>query len=85
MDQEKVNHNIVEFCTSFKKENKTIVDSVVKNAYEKMYESSLEIKDLSTLLALLERHEILDKPKCVNSQPGFYQSMHKKFKNLNGK
>ena len=69
---------IVNFCTAVKRGFGTIVDASVKPEYERMFESALEPKDLSTLLAILEKYDLLDKKASVNKVPGFYQNMHKK-------
>lgn len=71
---------IVEFCTSVKKGFGSISDSSVKAEFERIYETSIETTDLATLLALLERHELLDKKKSVNKDEKFYQFMYKKMK-----
>jgi len=71
------NDRIINFCTSVKRGFGTIVDSSVKVEYERVYETSLHPQELSTLLALLEKHELLDKKRCVNKAPNFYQEMHK--------
>jgi hypothetical protein len=71
---------IVEFCTKVKKGFGTIVDTIVKTEFERIYENRLEGEELATLLALLEKHDLLDKKRCTNSAPGFYQDMRKKMK-----
>lgn len=69
---------IVDFCNKVKKGFGTIVDTIVKTEYERVYERSLNGEDLATLLALLEKHELLDKKRCVNTSPKFYQQMYTK-------
>lgn len=69
---------IVEFCTKVKKGFGTIVDTIVKTEYERVYENHINGDDLATLLALLEKHDLLDKKRCVNRTPSFYQEMRKK-------
>jgi len=69
---------IVEFCTSVKRGFGSIVDSTVRSEYERIYERQLEGEELATLLALLEKHELLDKKRGVNKAPTFYQTMYKK-------
>lgn len=71
---------IVEFCTSIKKGLGSITDSSVKGEFERIYETNIESPDLATLLALLEKHNLLDKKKCVNKDEKFYQFMYKKMK-----
>ena len=71
---------IVEFCSSVKKGFGSIMDSTVKAEFERIYETSLETNDLATLLALLEKHELLDKKKSVNKDEKFYQFKNKKMK-----
>lgn len=71
---------IVEFCTNIKKNNKKIIDSVVKSEFENIYVGEMQIKDLAVTLALLEKHGLLDKENCVNKDPLFYQTMYKKMK-----
>jgi hypothetical protein len=71
---------IVEFCSSVKKGLGSITDSLVKTEFERVYETSLQSTDLATLLALLEKHELLDKKRCINKEPHFYQAMYKKMK-----
>lgn len=72
--------NIVKFCSSVKKGFGTIADSSVKTEFERIYETALPTNDLATLLALLEKHELLDKKRCINKEPHFYQAMYKKMK-----
>ena len=87
MEQLKIDEKIVDFCTSIRKHKLLLVDSIVKESFEKAYESeetTLPVKDHAKLLALLEKHNLLDKPKCVNKQAGFYQAMYKKM-NINAK
>lgn len=67
---------IIDFCNKVKKGFGTIVDTIVKTEYERVYEKSLSGGELATLLALLEKHELLDKKRCVNSSPKFYQQMY---------
>ena len=69
---------IVDFCTKVKKGLGTIVDTIVKTEYERVYESQIESKDLASLLALLEKHNLLDKKRGVNNTPHFYQNMYRK-------
>jgi hypothetical protein len=69
---------IVEFCTSVRKGFGSIVDSIVRVEFERVYETKIEGEDLATLLALLEKHNLLDKKSCVNKEPAFYQTMYKK-------
>lgn len=69
---------IVEFCTSVKKGFGSIVDSTVKAEYERIYERQIQGEELATLLALLEKHDLLDKKRGVNKAPAFYQTMYKK-------
>ena len=69
---------IVEFCTKVKKGFGTIVDTIVKTEYERVYENHIDGDDLATLLALLQKHDLLDKKRCVNRSQGFYQDMRKK-------
>jgi hypothetical protein len=69
---------IVDFCTKVKKGLGTIVDTIVKTEYERVYESQIESKDLASLLALLEKHNLLDKKRGVNNAPHFYQNMYRK-------
>jgi hypothetical protein len=69
---------ITDFCVKVKKGFGNIVDTIVKTEYERVYEKAIEGDDLATLLALLEKHDLLDKKRCVNKTPGFYQSMYKK-------
>ena len=76
---------IVEFCSSVKKGFGSITDSAVKAEFERIYETSIQTPDLATLLALLEKHNLLDKAKSVNKDEKFYQFMYKKMKAENGK
>ena len=76
---------ILEFCNSVKKGFGTITDSLVKSEFERIYETAVESTELATLLALLEKHELLDKKKSVNKGENFYQFMHKKMKSVDGK
>ena len=69
---------IADFCTSIKRGLGTIVDSSVKSEFERVHESKLESMDLGKLLALLERHELLDKRFSVNKGDKFYQFMYRK-------
>ena len=69
---------IVNFCTAVKRGFGSIVDSSVKPEYERMFEQALQPRELSALLAILEKHDLLDKKTSVNKVPGFYQNMHKK-------
>lgn len=69
---------IVDFCNSVKKGFGTISDSSVKQEFERVTESSLGVQDLGKLLALLEKHSLLDKKHSVNKEAGFYQFMYKK-------
>lgn len=71
---------IVEFCSAVKKGFGSITDSSVKGEFERIYETSIETTDLATLLALLEKHELLDKKRSVNKDEKFYQFMYKKMK-----
>lgn len=76
IDQQK----IVDFCNSVKKGLGTIVDTIVKTEFDRINEASIDSKSLATLLALLEKHDLLDKKHCVNKQATFYQDMYKKIK-----
>lgn len=71
---------IVEFCNSVKNGFGTIVDTIVKTEYERINESSIDPVSLVTLLALLEKHNLLDKKRCTNKEQNFYQDMYKKIK-----
>ena len=82
----KAGDKIVEFCTNIKNRNTKIIDSAVRSEFENTYVGEMEIKDLAITLALLEKHNLLDKENCVNKEPLFYQTMYKKMKiNGNGK
>lgn len=70
--------SLVEFCTSVKRGFGTIVDTNVKGEFERLHESSLDSYDLGRLLALLEKHDLIDKKNSVNKGNGFYQFMLKK-------
>ena len=69
---------ITKFCVSVKRGFGTIVDTIVKTEYERVNECNIESNDLATLLALLEKHNLLDKKRCINAEPNFYQTMYKK-------
>jgi arsenate reductase-like glutaredoxin family protein len=71
---------IVQFCNSVKSGFGTIVDCIVKTEYERLNESKIDSVSLAALLALLEKHNLLDKKNSVNVQVGFYQDMYKKIK-----
>jgi hypothetical protein len=73
-----IDDQIVEFCTSVKKGFGTISDSSVKHEFERMSESAIQPQHLGKLLALLERHNLLDKKNSVNKEEKFYQFMYKK-------
>jgi hypothetical protein len=73
-----VDDKIVEFCTAVKKGFGTIVDAHVKVEFERIHESSLPPNELGKLLALLEKHELLDKKYSVNAGDKFYQFMYNK-------
>ena len=69
---------IVAFCNSVKKGFGTIVDTIVKTEYERVNECKIQNADLAALLRLVEKHNLLDKKRCINSSPDFYQVMYKK-------
>ena len=73
-----IDDKIVEFCNSVKRGFGTISDSQVKHEFERINESKIEIGDLGKLLALLEKHSLLDKKYSVNNVDNFYQFMYKK-------
>ena len=73
-----INEQIVEFCNSVKKGFGTIPDSLVKKEFERIYETNIEPTNLGKLLALLEKHELIDKKHSVNKVDNFYQFMNKK-------
>lgn len=72
---------IINFCRSVNKGFGSIVDNVVKAEYERIYECKIEVKELARLLATLEKNDLLDKKRCVNSTQNFYQEMYKKINN----
>ena len=69
---------IAEFCTSIKRGLGSIVDSSVKAEYERVNETKISPVELGKLLAILEKHNLLDKKLSVNRAPGFYQHMYSK-------
>lgn len=71
---------IVDFCNSVRKGFGSIVDTIVKREYERINESSIDSVSLATLLALLEKHNLLDKKYSTNKSPVFYQEMYNKIK-----
>jgi hypothetical protein len=73
-----IDDKIVKFCGSVKSGFGNIVDTSVKIEFERINETKLEPEDLGKLLALLERHELLDKKFSINKEPQFYQFMYKK-------
>lgn len=75
-EQEK---KIIDFCNSVKNGFGSIVDRQVKTEYERINES-IDSESLGTLLALLEKHNLLDKKNSVNTSASFYQEMYKKMK-----
>lgn len=68
---------IVSFCNSVKHGFGTIVDCIVKTEFERLNESKLDPASLGTLLALLEKHNLLDKKNSVNKGETFYRDMYK--------
>ena len=76
-----VDDKIVEFCTSVKTGFGTITDNLVKAEFERIYETSLKTYDLGKLLALLEKHRLLDKRFSINKDEKFYQYMYHKLNN----
>jgi hypothetical protein len=69
---------IIDFCTRIKSGLGSIVDSSVKREFERIYEVEISSKSLGLLLFILEKHDLLDKSRCVNSAPGFYSIMYEK-------
>jgi hypothetical protein len=67
---------IVQFCTAVKMGFGSIADSSVKKEYERVNESEIDSKMLGRLLAILEKHSLLDKKSSVNKQDNFYQVMY---------
>lgn len=72
---------IEEFCLSVKRGFGTIPDMIVKKEFERVYETQIDPVSLATLLALLEKHSLLDQRVSVNNN-GFYQEMYRKMKSL---
>lgn len=70
-------NKLVEFCYSVKNGFGTIVDSIVSVEYQRIYEEKLDTDSLASLLALLEKHDLLDKKNGVNKDKTFYQEMYK--------
>ena len=73
-----LDEKISEFCGSVKKGFGTISDSGVKGEFERVYETKLDSFALGKILALLEKHALLDKKHSVNCNENFYQFMYKK-------
>lgn len=73
-----IDNKITAFCNSVKKGFGTILDSSVKTEFERINESSIEVEELGRLLAILEKHELLDKKKSINKGDKFYQFMYTK-------
>lgn len=74
----KIDDQIVEFCGSVKSGFGNIADSIVKSEFERINETRIEPENLGKLLALLEKHDLLDKKFSINKEPQFYQFMYKK-------
>lgn len=74
------NDLIINFATRVRSGFGTIKDSIVKEEFERVYETSIASAELAALLALLEKHELMDKKNSVNKQTDFYQSMFQKMK-----
>jgi len=74
---------IVEFCNLVKKGFGTIIDSKVKQEFERINESNIASGDLAKLLALLEKHNLIDKKNSVNKDDKFYQFMYRKMNEQN--
>lgn len=68
---------IEKFCNSVKTGFGTIVDRIVHLEFERIYEQRIDGKTLEVLLALLEKHNLLDKKNSLNKGENFYQDMHK--------
>ena len=73
-----IDNKIVEFCNSVKRGFGSIIDSSVKIEFERINESVIESSELGRLLAILEKHELLDKKKSINKGDKFYQFMYTK-------
>lgn len=71
---------IIDFCKAVKKGLGTIVDCIVQKEFDRINETRIDSHSLATLLALLEKHQLLDKKNSVNRQETFYQDMYKKMK-----
>lgn len=69
---------LIEFCKSVKSGFGSITDTNVKSEFQRLNEKILSIEQLGKLLALLEKHELLDKKHSVNTQKDFYQIMYTK-------
>lgn len=80
---EKFDEKVVIFCNSVKNGFGNIADSSVKNEFERISESKIDSKELGKLLAILEKHDLLDKTKSVNKDSKFYQFMYTKMINGN--
>jgi hypothetical protein len=74
----KIDDQIVQFCGAVKQGFGNITDSLVKSEFERINETSLEPENLGKLLALLEKHDLLDKKFSINKEPQFYQFMYRK-------
>ena len=79
-----LDEKIAEFCVGVKKGFGTISDSGVKGEFERVYETKLDSTNLGKLLALLEKHNLLDKKHSVNCNENFYQFMYKKMNEKRG-
>lgn len=75
-----IDDKIAQFCVSVKKGFGTVTDNTVKHEFDRLNETVIESEDLGKLLALLEKHDLLDKKNSVNKGAGFYQFMYKKNK-----
>lgn len=75
-----IEDKIVEFCNSVKKGFGSIPDSLVKAEFNRIHETTIASDDLGKLLALLEKHNLIDKKHSVNKDGSFYQFMYKKMK-----
>ena len=72
------NNQLAEFCNSVQKGFGSITDTAVKTEYERVYNKKIDPNNLGRLLALLEKHSLLDKKNSVNKTEQFYLSMYKK-------
>ena len=75
-----IEDKIVEFCNSVKKGFGSIPDSLVKTEFNRLNETVIDSSNLGKLLALLEKHNLIDKKHSINKDESFYQYMYKNMK-----